>query len=133
VGAGNYTIAHDPKCLGFQGDKKWTLKEWNENQGADIYHEMEALFKEITLNKKLLNERLHNENLLKMFFMVYDLDKFKRFVFESKFLDVFDIEKEVVKRIKEDEEELLKFAFRWLKFGLVDKDALKVKRGEPFG
>jgi hypothetical protein len=57
----------------------------------------------------------------------YDLDSFRRFVFESKFLDVFDLTKKDIEKIKKDEVELLKFALKWVKFGFIDHSALKVK------
>jgi len=57
----------------------------------------------------------------------YKLDAFKRFVFESKFLNLFDIEKEVVNKIRADEVELMKFGCRWLKFALFGENTLKVK------
>lgn len=129
VGAGNYVISDDEKCLGFQEGREWSLEEWKKDQGVDVYNEIDDLFKEISLNQKLIKKNLQDSNILQMFFMAYDMDTFRRFVFESKFLDVFDIDEAEVKRIKEDELELLKFSFKWLKFGLIDKDALKIKEG----
>lgn len=127
VGAGNYKLAEGFKCLGIEEGEEYTLKSWKKKQGIDAYNEMDDLFKEITLDKKLIKENMQGPNVLQMFFMVFDLDKFKRFVFESKFLDVFDVPREEVKKMKKDETELLKFAIKWLKFGLIDKEALKVK------
>jgi Fe-S-cluster containining protein len=127
VGAGNYKLADGFKCLGIEEGEEYTLKSWKKHQGIDAYNEMDDLFKEITLDKKLIKKDMHDPNLLQMFFMVFDLDKFKRFIFESKFLDVFDVGRDEIKRMKESEAELLKFAINWLKFGLIDKEALKVK------
>jgi hypothetical protein len=57
----------------------------------------------------------------------YNVDLFKEFVFSSKFLKLFKVEKEILERIREDEVEMMKFGFRWMKFSLFGEDAIKVK------
>lgn len=57
-----------------------------------------------------------SEEAKQMFFMVcYNIDKFKRFVFESSFLTRYNIPEEQVVQIKEDDVKLLQFGFEWLK------------------
>jgi hypothetical protein len=46
---------------------------------------------------------------------------------ESTFLDRFEVEPEVVEKIKGDDVELYHFAIRWLEYGLLGQHALKVK------
>jgi hypothetical protein len=58
----------------------------------------------------------------------YDMDRFRRYVFESKFLDVFDIDQEEADRIKTDEIALMKFGFKYIKFLLMLEDTMKVKK-----
>ena len=123
-----YRLIKRTFCLGFNEDKEWTVEEWKRNQGLDIYDEIESSFKEITTSKVLTEAQIVNEKIQQMFYMAcYDIDRFKKFIFETKFLNIFDVEKEVIKEIKTNEIELLKFGFRWLKFGLLDQDVLKVK------
>lgn len=131
VGMGNYTIIEDAKCLGLKNGREWKLDEWKKDQGIDTCNEIDDLFRDVTLDEKLLKKNMQDLNILQMFLMVFDTDKFKRFVFESKFLDVFDIGDEEIKKMEGDEAELLKFAIKWLKFGLVDKEALKMKEPAP--
>jgi hypothetical protein len=57
----------------------------------------------------------------------YDLNEFKRFLFETKFFKIYEVEKEVIEKIKEDEEELLNFAYRWVRFNTFWEDTLKPK------
>jgi hypothetical protein len=127
VGAGNYIVEEDSNCLGLNEGKEWTLKEWKKEQGVDSCNELDDLFREISLNEELLKKNMQNDEILQMFLLAYEPDNFKRFVFDTKFLDIFDVHKKEVKRIKEDEAELLKFAIKWLKFGPIDKEALKTK------
>ena len=63
-----------------------------------------------------------------MFYTVcYDIDKFKRFIFGSSFFDKFDVDEATIDRIKNDEIELLKFGYRWLKFALFGEKTITVK------
>jgi hypothetical protein len=55
------------------------------------------------------------------------MDRFRRYVFESKFLDIFDIDKEESEMIKSDEVALMKFGFKYIKFLLMLEDTMKVK------
>lgn len=118
-----YSVLRRPFCLGFDEDK-----EWKEDQGLNNYSEVDALFKEITLSETLAKEEILNKDIHNMFYMAsYNLDHFGEFVFESKFLQVFDIEPEIIEKIKTDDVELLKLGFKWLKFGLIDRSALKIR------
>lgn len=128
AGKEHYSLIKEPKCLGYKEDKEWTVKGWKNDQGIDIYDEMEVPFKEITQSESIVGDEILNEDIRRMFYMAcYDLDSFRRFVFESKFLDVFDLTKKDIEKIKKDEVELLKFALKWVKFGFIDHSALKVK------
>ncbi len=123
-----YFFVREPHCLGVNQDKEWTVNEWEKDQGVKVYNEMNELFKEITLNPKLRVPKPLTIDKLEMAFMVcYNLDKFKRFVFESKFLKLFDIKKCLIERIKTDEVELMKFGFRWLNFALFMEPTIKVR------
>ena len=63
-----------------------------------------------------------------MFFLVtYNIDKFKAFVFESSFLDRYDIDVDIVEKIKADDIALLKFGLKWLKDVLFKEGSYKLK------
>ena len=57
----------------------------------------------------------------------YDLDRFRRFVFESTFLQRFEVEPELVERMRGDDEELLRFAFRWLRYALFAEPTMTAR------
>ena len=73
------------------------------------------------------------EQSKQMFFMVsYNIDKFKNFVFESSFLDRYEVDAETVEKIKSDEVALLKFGLKWLKgvlFQVEETEKLPQKEG----
>ena len=60
----------------------------------------------------------------------YDLDAFKRFLFQTRFFEIYDVEEELIEKIRNDEEELLKFGYRWVRFSLFSEDTLKLKDKE---
>ena len=123
-----YSVMDVPFCVGLDEDKVLTVKEWKKEQGISIYREMENLFKKITMNEFLSNKKISNKKIQEMYYMAcYNLDRFRRFVFESKFLETFDVETETVEKIKHDDVELYKFAMRWLEYGLLGQHVLKVK------
>jgi hypothetical protein len=56
-----------------------------------------------------------------------DMDLFRSFVFESRFLDNYEIEPEIIREIRDDELALLKFAQKWLHFTLFGEGDFKFK------
>ena len=58
---------------------------------------------------------------------LYNIDKFRKFVFESTFLDRLEVEEDILEKIKNSDTDLLKFAFEWIKFGLFGKKVFWVK------
>jgi Fe-S-cluster containining protein len=123
-----YSVMVVPFCLGLAEDKVTTVERWKTGQGIPIYLEMEKPFKKITMNKDLSDKKIINKKIQEMYYMAcYDLDRFKRFVFESKFLETFEVDTETVEKIKHDDVELYKFAMRWLEYGLLGQHVLKMK------
>jgi hypothetical protein len=123
-----FFIRVDPSCLGFIEGKQRTIKEWKKDQGIDLYDKMNESYKMITFHDYFQKGNKLDSGKARMIYRAcYDLDEFKRFLFETKFFDIYDIEKDVVEKIKKDEEELLGFGFRWIRFNLLGEDILKVK------
>ena len=58
---------------------------------------------------------------------LYNLDKFRDFVFNSTFLDRFVVDEVTVEKIKRRDIELLKFAFDWIKFGIFGQKLFQVR------
>ena len=124
-------LVKEPHCLGFHEEKEWTDKEWLEDQGLELYNQMNGLWMAINQSSKENNTPPPiTEEKLKMYFMAcYNLDMFKKFVFESRLLNLFYIDKKTVSQIQSDERELLKFSFRWLQFAIFGKKTMKPKKG----
>ena len=56
-----------------------------------------------------------SEAAKRMFFMAStDLDTFRKFVFESSFLDTYEVDPETIERLRTDDTELMLFFFKYL-------------------
>jgi len=115
-------------CLGHNEDKEWTIDEWRADQGSDVYDAVNDDWMEIVLKAKTLGMVEFSQKSLDLFFMVStNLDSFRKFVFESRFLEAYEIEPEVIEKLKQDELELLKFSLSWLRFTLYGEGDFKVR------
>ena len=128
VGQEFYFLMKEDVCEGFNESKKWTVHEWLTDQGVEPFDEFGRLFKEITLHDFFAKGKQLPPEKLEMFYTAcYDLDKFRSFIFGSTFLQRFAIEEETVAAIKESDEALLRFSFRWLKFALFGESTIEVR------
>jgi len=124
-----YFLMKDIPCDGFNESTEWTIESWMEDQGVPPYNEMGEIFKQISLHPRLLGGmELTPPKVDMLYTACYDLDKFRRFVFETKLLHNFEVEPEVLEAIKEDDLELLKFGIRWLKFSVFGEQTMKLKQ-----
>ncbi|MBW1722131.1 MAG: YkgJ family cysteine cluster protein [Deltaproteobacteria bacterium] len=126
---GTFHLITDPaRCGGLKEKDTWKIDEWLKDQGTDPYDEMNELLSTITIPLQARDLDIDNPDISRMVFMsLYNLDKFREFVFKSSFLDRLDVEPERVERIKENDIELLKFSFDWIKFGLFGEKLFWVK------
>jgi len=123
-----YFLVRETHCLGFNENKEWTIGEWREDQGVDIYDDMNRGWKEILFRRNLPGQVLDEKKQKAFYLACYDIDRFKRFVFESKFLDVFDIDDKTIVKMRKDETELMKFGFSYTKYLLMLENSLKLTK-----
>jgi Fe-S-cluster containining protein len=123
-----YFFIREPHCLGYLEATQWTIQSWKDDQEVSLYDEMNREWREVQLRRNPLLKELDSNKQAQIYTAFYDVDRFRRYVFESRFLDVFDIEKDVVEKIKTDDVALMKLGFQYIKFLLLLEDALKVKK-----
>lgn len=126
-------------CKGHEEDKEWTIREWREDQGVDLCDDMNREWMELVMRRKSFGHQANlSEQGKKIFFMAStDTDKFRSFVFESSFLEKYDIDQETLDLIKEDDIALMKFSYRYIAstlFGMQDitvrEELVKARVGE---
>ena len=124
-----YFMLEEPVCQGYKEDKEWNVDKWMADQDVNEYSEMGELFKEISLHSFFSKGKHLDPAKLEMFFTVcYNIDKFREFVFDSTFLNRFVVDEEIIKKIKDEDKELLIFGFNWLKFCLFGEKTMKLKK-----
>lgn len=126
---GFYFFVSDPHCLGFEEEKEWRVREWRKDQGVDIHDEINALWVDLVVRKRSFSPEIKLiEQAKKMFFMVsYNIDKLREFVFESSFLDRYNIGRKTIQKIETNEIDLLEFGLKWLRNILFKEGAFQLK------
>ena len=127
---GTFGLIADPaKCKGLEQPDHARISSWLIEQGVPMYDEMNMLFSQITAPLQAQELDIDNPKIYQMTFMaLYNLDKFKDFIFKSSFLDRFVIEDITIEKLKRNDVELLKFSFDWIKFGIFGQKTLQVKK-----
>jgi Fe-S-cluster containining protein len=123
-----YFVVRETHCQGFLEPRTWTTSTWCQDQGLSPYTLYNDLWTEIITHKGQPTSSEAVAQKLQMFFMAsYNLDQFRQFVFKSTFLKRFPIPEDTVKKLEEDDEELLRLAFQWLKFILFGEKVIPLK------
>ena len=124
-----YFFVKEAHCKGYEEQTQWTIGSWKDDQEITVYDSMNREWKELLMRRNLPNQPMLDDKKRMLFFMAsYDLDKFRRFVLDSRFLDIFELPGEEAEEIKTSEEALMKLSFKYLKFMLGMEQALNVKR-----
>ncbi|MDL1957172.1 MAG: YkgJ family cysteine cluster protein [Candidatus Desulfofervidus auxilii] len=117
---GKYRLIKFEFCQGFDEPKEWTIEEWKEDQGLNPYLAMEKAYRAVTESKGWERISMLKGEAWQMFYMAcYNTDKFRTFLFTGQTLKRLKVPSERVQKIKEDDEELLKFAFEWVRFAIL--------------
>jgi uncharacterized protein len=122
-----FFIVRESHCLGFKEEKSWTLDEWLRHEGVNEYNAMNDQWLEIITSTKDLGEKDATKKFQMFFMASYNLDKFREFIFKSKFFDLFEVETNLKDKLANDDVDLMKFGFEWLKFSLFGKKTMKTK------
>jgi Fe-S-cluster containining protein len=124
-----YFFVQESHCLGFLEQREWTVEEWIQDQGVRLYNEMNRPWMEIVTSKNRHIREL-TEQKLGMFHLVsYNLERFREFVFKTRFLKVFEISSDEIEKAGADEVELMKLGMRWLRFALYGEDTFVPRAG----
>ncbi|MEJ2007769.1 MAG: YkgJ family cysteine cluster protein [Acidobacteriota bacterium] len=125
---GFYFVIHEDICHGHGKGSECTIRDWIAGQSIDTFEMMGEPFKNLMLNEFWEKGEPLQPAKLEMYLMAcYDLDRFRRFVFETRFTGLFDIDEARLEAIRTDDEELLVFAMEWLRFSLFNEKTMKLK------
>jgi len=121
-------LLREDLCRGHGQGQPLTVRQWVEAQGIEEYDMMGASFKALMLHEFWDRTEGLAPPQMDMFYMAcFDLDRFRRFVFESRFLQLFDVDESRVDAMRTSDEELLEFAMQWLRFSLFNEKSLRIR------
>jgi len=105
-------------CRGFTGEVDFTVASWMANQGFLEYDQGRRPWIEILLKAGLTEPLVVDAHIQDLFAtLAYDLDRFRRLVFDPVFLeayDAYDIKAGALEDLKTDDLALLNFSYRLL-------------------
>jgi uncharacterized protein len=106
-------------CQGRYEDHLWSLSEWAQDQEAVTHNDMTARWgavKALFHQNPWGREGLDGAKAKMAFMAVYNLDRFREFLFQSSFLKRYRVKKTLVKKLRISDRELLLFGFEWIRF-----------------
>ena len=123
-----FFLVKEDYCKGHEEDKHWTVGEWRADQGVDVRDEMNREWLRLVMRRKSFGHQATlSEQAKRMFFMAStDLQHFRRFIFESSFLDTYEIDPAIIEKIREDDVALMLFSFDYLANSLFGTQTLKI-------
>ena len=117
-------------CLGPGEDEQWTPATWSRDQETERYRKMTIRWVQL---KRLFQadpwgaEGPEGPKAKMAFMAVYNIDRFREFVFNSSFLKRYKVKAAFLKKIQNDDGELLKFGFDWVKLFLWGVKSKKIR------
>jgi len=124
-----YVMRHG-HCLGHREQRDWTADEWMANQQMTAYNEINASWASLAarFNDNPFGPQGIDSPAMKMTFMAgYNMDTFRRFVFDSTFLSKFDVSEARLEEILESDTALLKLGLDWIARFLFAEGPLQQK------
>ena len=105
-----------PRCLGTMEQKEWKIREWQDDQGTLPYIKMNDGMLDIVFHPKKDRKRpLDERQLQKVMVTCYNLDVFREFVFNTGFLELYEVDEETCSKIKNDDTALLNLGLAYLR------------------
>jgi len=127
-------LVREAHCKGHEEKKSQTVREFRREQGVEALDEINRGWVDIMMKMVSWrsvggpNGKSVSAQAKKMFFMVStDVTAFRRFVFETRFLDTYVIEPDTVEQLKTDDVALLQLGFDWLKNVLFNEQTINMR------
>ncbi|MGO8952633.1 MAG: YkgJ family cysteine cluster protein [Rhodomicrobium sp.] len=127
-------LVREDHCRGHDEAQTQTVAEFCKDQGLEHYEQINRGWIDILM--KLASWRpmggpmgkTPSPQARQMFFMVStDVDRFRKFVFESRFLSVYDIPQEALELVKTSDEALLLLGLDWMKNVLFNEPTIAMR------
>lgn len=123
-------LVRHPHCRGHEEDRSWTARDWMADQQMEAYNAVNGRWARIAghFRKNPFGPAGVDSPAMKMAFMAsYNMDTFRRFVFDSSFLSRYDVPPERLDAIRASETELLLLGFDWILRFLLGQGPLRAR------
>lgn len=125
-----YFLVKEDHCKGHAEDNRQSVDAFRKDQGVEPYDLLNERWVGILM--KMASWRSIggpmgkdvSPQTKKMFYMIStDPDRFRQFVFETKFLDTYEIDADMVEAMRKKDEVLLQLGFDWLMNVMFNDDS----------
>lgn len=124
-----FFLVKEGQCHGFEEDREVAIEDWLAGQDVEEGDDGADVFRLLAGGDRIEKWKEEDPRKVQMFFMAtYDVDTFRRFVFETSLLRRIDIPEEEKARMRTDDEALLAFSYRWLRFSLFGERTLNINK-----
>jgi hypothetical protein len=124
-----YLVRH-AHCHGHHENRRWTAKQWMADQQMAAYNDINARWAQIAarFRNNPFGPAGIDSPAMKMAFMAsFNMDTFRRFVFDSSFLSRFDVPAERLESARQSDTALLLLGFDWIRRFLFKEGPLGQK------
>jgi len=125
-----YALVKEPHCHGHNEPRQLSIEEYRQEQGVVEYDELGRGWRQLVLKKKSSGPTIGapSKRSLQLWFMAcYDLDRFRDFVASTAFNEVYDIPWDEMQKILSTDDELMLFAFRFLRQTMFGEETIIMK------
>ena len=127
-----YAMVVEDHCNGHFEDREITIRDYRKEQGCDEYDKHSRGWRQLILKKKSAGPTIGklSDLSLQLFFMAsYHIDQFQKFVTSDQFQSNYDLDPELVEKLKTDQVEVIEFGQKFLKQILFGEKMFEEKEG----
>jgi Fe-S-cluster containining protein len=114
-------------CLGQHENRELTIEAWTQDQEAQTYSRMTAewaLIRQLFRKDPWGLEGFQGKKGKMAFMAAYNIDQFRKFIFQSTFLKRYHVKPVLAKKLRANDTALLAFGFEWIRvfvWGMASK------------
>ncbi len=128
-GGRQFRLVRRSFCKGLEEEATETVGQWRESQAVELHEALNSLWATVTHHPGVARVNLLEGSGRDIFFLgSYNPDEFRNMVFNTDFLQYFEVAPDTLERARKDDIELLGLAFRWLRTVLFGDESLPRKR-----
>ncbi len=128
----SYAMVEEDHCKGHLEDRELTIGEYRQEQGCEEYDKHSRGWRQLILKKKSAGPSVGrlSEMSLQLFFMAsYHIDQFQKFVTSNQFQSNYDLDPELVEKLRTNQVAVIDFGHKFLKQILFGEKMFDEKEG----